>query len=500
VIDKVEFSPVFPVFYKFYDEHPFGKVTLRNTGNTVIDNATVSLFIKQYMDAPKVCATGLGIESGQSVTTDLYALFTMKVLDISEATKSTAQVTVSYTAGGQSRAAELADSVRLYDRNALCWDDDRKASAFVSGKDPSVMRLAKNVASIIKDKACKALNKNLLSAMALHEALMLYGLSYVVDPSASYATNVTNPLAVDYLQYPRQTLEFKAGDCDDLSILYASLLESLGVETAFITVPGHIFVAFSLDMAPAEARSQFQAPDELILTQDASWVPVEVTELSADFLTAWKTGAKEWRENSSNKQAKLYPIHDAWKIYDPVGFPGDAILMTLPDSEKTAVAFIAEQERFIDQEIFPEVAKLQVEITRAQGSPQSLNKLGVLYGRYGLNDRAEAQFKQAISGQEYGPALLNLGNVFFLKGRMDDALEYYTRAQKCMPDNAKVLLALARVNHAIENYAIAKAAYDKLKTANPALAAQFSYLSLRGEEAGRAADLSDVKDVVVWEE
>ena len=33
----------------------------------------------------------------------------------------------------------------------------------------------------------------------------------------------------------KQTLEYRAGDCDDLSILYSALLESVGVETAFIT-------------------------------------------------------------------------------------------------------------------------------------------------------------------------------------------------------------------------------------------------------------------------
>jgi hypothetical protein len=39
-------------------------------------------------------------------------------------------------------------------------------------------------------------------------------------------------------------LYYRGGDCDDLSILYCSLLEVLGLDTAFITVPGHIYAAF----------------------------------------------------------------------------------------------------------------------------------------------------------------------------------------------------------------------------------------------------------------
>ncbi len=34
------------------------------------------------------------------------------------------------------------------------------------------------------------------------------------------------------------------GDCDDLSILVCSLFEAVAIDTAFITVPGHIFMAF----------------------------------------------------------------------------------------------------------------------------------------------------------------------------------------------------------------------------------------------------------------
>jgi transglutaminase-like putative cysteine protease len=35
---------------------------------------------------------------------------------------------------------------------------------------------------------------------------------------------------------------YRAGDCDDLSILYCSLLEAIGIRTAFVTIPGHIFM------------------------------------------------------------------------------------------------------------------------------------------------------------------------------------------------------------------------------------------------------------------
>jgi len=111
----------------------------------------------------------------------------------------------------------------------MTWDDDKRAAAFVSTKDPAVLKFSKNVTSYVKDKASKAINKNFLTALALFESLKLYGMSYAVDPTSPFTERSKSKTAVDYLQFPPQTLNYKAGDCDDLSILYAALLESLGV-------------------------------------------------------------------------------------------------------------------------------------------------------------------------------------------------------------------------------------------------------------------------------
>jgi hypothetical protein len=67
------------------------------------------------------------------------------------------------------------------------------------------------------------------------------------------------------------------------------------------------------------------------------------------------------------------------------------------------------------------------------------------------------------------------------------------------PNNPRALLYVARVNHDLENYGEVRVAYDALKKLDPALAAQFGYLDLRGEEATRAASLSQAKELMFWE-
>jgi hypothetical protein len=500
-LEEVAFQDVFPVFFKYYDEHAVGSAVITNGSENEITDIDVSLYVKQYMDNPKACRTPEGLAPGERGDVEINALFTERILEITEGTKVSAEITVEFSMNGNRYSDSYIETIRVYDRNAITWDDDRKAAAFVTAKDPSVLTFSKNVAGLIREKGTKAVNQNLRMAMALHETLSLYGMSYVVDPTTPYKELSKKKTAVDFVQFPRQTFQYGAGDCDDLSILYTALLESVGVETALITIPGHLFMAFSVDMPPDEARKRFLKPDDLIYTEYKTWIPVEATELENGFLRAWQTGAKQWREASARKQAGFFPIREAWSLYEPVGLPGDVYTVRIPQEDSIVSAYLQELITYIDRELYPKVAEIRSEINRTGGSPQSYNKLGVLYARYGLYDRAESEFTRVLEQQrDYVPALINLGNIHYLNGDIKNAKAYYDRAYRQAPENPKVLLTVARVNHEMENYGTVNETYAKLKQVDPDLAQQFSYLELRGDDATRAAAIGRVKEVVIWEE
>jgi len=392
------------------------------------------------------------------------------------------------------------ETLRLNDRNALTWDDDRKAAAFVTLKDPMVMRFAKNAVGATKGRAAKTLNTNLLTALGMFQAVSLYGVSYAVDPTSPYRDLSQNKTAIDYLQFPRHTLTYRAGDCDDLSVLYSALLESIGIETAFITVPGHIFIAFSLDIDPADAEKQFSQPRSLIMKGGKAWLPIEVTDASGSFLKAWDSAAQQWREFAPSGKAGFIPVREAWQSYEPVGLPGEAENIGLPDSSQLAARYMQEVTRFVEREVAPQVSQLQGEIARNRSNHKAVNRLGILYARYGLSDKATEQFQAVLAQREYVPALINMGNLSLLRDDSQRALDFFQRASRQEPGNELVLLGLAKVNHEMENFGSTKAAYTKLKEVNPDLAARFAYLGLKGEEATRAAEASRAKETMVWDE
>jgi len=496
-IVEVKLDKVFPVLYTWYDESPVGTVIIENTGTEPLLGLRVSLFVESFMDNPTPSPSPEQLLPGEKIEVPVFALFSNKMMEISEGTKASYKLAVEYETAGEKATEEQIGTLSMYDRNSMNWDDDRKAAIFVTAKDQSVLSFAKNVISMAK--ANTAIDDNLRSAMILHEALRLYGMNYIVDPASSYTNTSKSESTVDYLQFPRQTLEFKSGDCDDLSILFCALLESVNIETAFITIPGHIFVAFALKGNAEEARKKYLRADDFIFLNDKAWVPIEITMTHDSFLDAWKEGTKEWTENAVREQAALFPVRAAWATYKPVGFPG-SINIELPTAEKITAAYSTEMVRFINREIAPRVARYQADIVASKESPKALNKLGVLYAQYGLYDEAVVQFERAISTQEYMPTFLNLGNLDFYRKEMKKALQWYSRAVAIAPENPMAVLAMSKVNYEMENYGEAKKFYETLVRIGPDLARQFNYLDFRGDETSRAADIAQLKSILLWEE
>jgi tetratricopeptide (TPR) repeat protein len=496
-ISKIAINDIYPVFYKFYDDHPIGSAVLHNAERQAVKNVKVSVWVKEYMTNPKEIEGPATIDPGADATVDLFGLFTKDVLSNTESTKVSANITLQYTLGGNTVTTDSVQTLQVLRRNSLTWDDDRKAAAFVSANDPTAVKFAKNIQSMVQGKASAAIEPNLLLAMAVHDALTLYGLTYSSDPVATLNSDAKT---VDYIQFPQQTLDYKGGKCSDFSVLYSSMLEAIGVETAFVTIPGHIYMAVALQMGPDEARKTFTNSDDFIYQNGKVWLPIEITLREGGFLKAWQLGAKEWRENQAKGQAKFYPLHDAWSIYQPVGYSSAASDIAIPPADKLVKTYTTDVSAFVGLEIGTQEAALLAAVSKAQSKSKPLNTLAVLYSRYGQYDKAQKALQQILAKEEYIPALINLGNIYFVQSQVDKALDYYNRAYKKDPNNATVLLCVARANHALENYSIAKKAYAALQEKDPDLAQKFAYLDLRGEEATRAADASHVQGVVVWEQ
>lgn len=495
VVSDVKTEPLFPVFFGYYENHPFGSLKVRNGENSAITNVEVSFYIGEYMEQPVVTASIPSLGRNEVAEFPLKALFTSRLLNVTERTKVASEVRISYTYLGERFSTTQPLTLTVLDRNSMTWDDDRKAASFVTPRDPTVMIFSKNTAGLVRDQGNNPLNLNFRIAMGVFEAMRLYGLNYVIDPQSSFIEASKNALVVDYLQFPSQTLIYRAGDCDDLSILFSALLESVGIETAFITVPGHIFMAFSLGITEAEARRDFTSAGDFIYVDDKAWVPVEVTIVQSGFIKAYKTAVKQWRDASAKGVQKFYPIHKAWETYDPVGFTGGTLSLLFPSAESVVQGYKTNLEAFVAQEIQPKVQSFESQIKKGGDRASLRNNFGILYAKYGLFNEAEAQFQAALKlDPKAANSMINLANLYFLEERFPDALSWYQKASLQSPANPLVLAGLARTQYELENYSSAQASYARLAAINPEVAKEYTYIGSETSVVVRASAARDKGD------
>lgn len=487
-IRGIELHPVFPVFYKYYDSNPMGSVTIVNSEAADIYDIRVSVFIKSYMDSPKTYSAAAKLYKGQSIELPLHALFNQNVLGVTEGTKASMDIEISYRRGKDELQKRQTVGLEVLYRNALSWDDDRKAASFVTAKDPIILAYSKNIAGSVREGDPSGFNLPFRQAMALFESLSIYGMNYVIDPASSYASLSANALALDYLQFPSQSLSYHAGDCDDLSVLYCALLEASGIETAFITVPGHIYAAFNPGIAPDQASRYFQHADDYLVKDGRLWIPLEITMIHDGFIKAWQEGSRQWREALPKDQAALYPVREAWRLFEPTASIEDARVIN-PDRGRIMARYEESWKRFVSREIAEREASLKASLSK-RDDPSNRNRLGVLYARYSLYDLAEAQFAAGAKSQDLA-CLINSANIRFLRGDFLNALSGYQRALSLEATNVAALLGAARSEFERENYASAKAFYKSLEAISPETALAYAYIIQASSAESRANSTSD---------
>jgi len=500
VIGGFDLEPVFPVFYSYYNEHPFGTLTVKNNERGPVSDLRVSYSMKQYMDLPAVLTEGKTLAAGQSESLSIQGLFNDAILGVTEGTLVATEFIVSYTLAGKPVSKTYSAPVRILDRNSMSWFDDRCAAAYVTAKDPVILNFAKNVTGSVAGRESFTIDRGLQAAVAIHTALELYGINYLVDPKSSYAALSDAKDAIDFLQFPRQTIEYRSGDCDDLSILYAALLEASGVETAFITTPGHIYLAIALDMPESDVRRVFPTNGDFIHQGGKVWLPFEITERRGGFLRAWQLGASQWREHSAKGQAALYPVRDAWNTFAPVAMPGGSATVTAPRGTEFDTRYDETIKTILSRELAPQESRLQEEIQKTQGSAKARNSLGVLYASYGLYDLAEEQFKAILKDRAYLPALINAGNVSLIKRDHQQALTYFSEARAIQDGHPGAIVGMILANYELGNSQNVALLYKEISRIAPDAAARVAYTVGTSASEGRASATTDTREVLSWTE
>ena len=120
--------------------------------------------------------------------------------------------------------------------NETGTNDLRQAAARIKTNDPLIRQVATKIAT----QSCP--ESSICHAKALY---------YFVRDNIKY---VSDPYAKEYIASPVETLKTGGGDCDDGALLLAALIESIGIKTRIVIVPGHAFIKASIPEAPPKYK------------------------------------------------------------------------------------------------------------------------------------------------------------------------------------------------------------------------------------------------------
>ena len=124
-------------------------------------------------------------------------------------------------------------------------DQTRYLGAFVTPDDSEIDPFLKRAADFLPEGESFAGYAGSVTAQvkALYEALAARDTKYVdstLDFNPDKAANATQRVRL-----PKQALTAKVANCLDGTLLFASLLERVGIEPAIVIVPGHALVAWA---------------------------------------------------------------------------------------------------------------------------------------------------------------------------------------------------------------------------------------------------------------
>ncbi len=293
---KVVARDIYPAYYQFYNTYPLALLSVKNMAGYPIE-VNVRGTVKGYSVRPKDSGF-VRLERGETKDIPVTAIFGPNLREISRRSPAVLDLEVEARAGSIHRKKMSAEII-VHNRNAWNGEID-KLGFFVTPEDENVLRLSRRLASEQKRDDSTGVG-NLQTAKAIFDALVEMGVQYRRDPNIPFYKD-------DRVQFATETIDLLHGDCDDLVVLYASLLESSGIHTAFVEVKdpekeiAHLYLLFDSGVTASSGNLISSNEKRYVIREDAhtksmAWIPIETTLVARGFEEAWSQGALEYLQD-----------------------------------------------------------------------------------------------------------------------------------------------------------------------------------------------------------
>jgi hypothetical protein len=264
--------------YKVYgdDSQPYwvAKTVFKNTGKIPARDLTIRYKVGDYSEwtqgepYPEVLP-------GQTVRDFCWPVFKPEMMD-KVTTKTPVELTMTYEYRGLDKPVEQHEKLYLLGKNDYIsstiadeeqieetqgdeeapvtyyeWKDNyRFIAAFVTPNDETTKSFAELATGGLAPKASDEEARTAL--LKIFDTMRVHGVRYVHEPQSYWSSKWGQ-----YVQYPNETINRKAGTCLDLAVCVAGMTSALGLDSYVVFVPGHAFPMIELpdsgDLLPIES-------------------------------------------------------------------------------------------------------------------------------------------------------------------------------------------------------------------------------------------------------
>lgn len=317
-------SDIYPAYYQFYNTYPVALVSVQNTAGFPIEvNVKSSLrpFDRRTKDSGFIT-----IERGETADIPATVVFGPELNQISKRQPAVLKLEVEGRGGGTLKK-ETNAQLTIHTRNSWNGEID-KLGLFVTADDPEIIRLSRSWLNSAPESDEDPVG-NLTTARMVFDQISKQGMQYQSDPNIPFYQD-------DRVQYASETLDLRRGDCDDLVILYSSMLQSLGIKTAFVEVRdpekslAHLYLMFDSGLTVDQSHRISSNEKRYIIREtylpgsiladnahgddqsdtnfgggnqrnikQSVWIPVETTLIKRGFEEAWKAGALQYLQEAT---------------------------------------------------------------------------------------------------------------------------------------------------------------------------------------------------------
>jgi hypothetical protein len=313
-----------------FGRHYLSKLVFKNTGEHPVTDFSISYKIDDYIpwtDPEEIHE----VPAGFTLVRLFYPKLPPSVTKIRNATNATFRARARWKEEGRVREETFAREIVLRGINELVssdlpdsesrnWFDQENAAAFavcmVTPNDPAVTLYASEITRLAGGttagilggtKEIGRLCEIVYDYMKATE-LRYTGANFVIESLSGVTTGVQT------VRMPRDAIQTNQALCIELSILWASVLQHLGVDSTMVFVPGHVFIiAYSEKLGlPFERGLPIECTAITTRAVEHALVHYKIRERATGepvtFKEAIEMAMSEWDDAQKSGQFILVPV------------------------------------------------------------------------------------------------------------------------------------------------------------------------------------------------